>query len=167
MCQSETHILSVNINQLLFLSLIVGGDSLPRDTVAYLLIPILHTLFTLIFLLSIIIISLWSLKWKCYEGSIKLNENQITVVLHARGITSVMEKLYAKFIRIQNRHDLHCQTSEHSKVNLVHTGHGYWLLLVLLYLWLRQSHGVRKWVGMCVCLLVLVKICVHTHMHTF
>lgn len=43
---------------------------------------------------------------------IKINKSQIIEVLHARGITSVMEILYAKFIRIQNRLDLHCQISE-------------------------------------------------------
>ncbi len=105
-------------------------------------------------------------KQRCHEESIKQNESQKTLVSFARSIKSVMDVLYAEFIRIQNRHDLHCQTLAHSKVNLVHTGHGYWLVLVLLYLWLRQSQDVGKWVGMCVSL-SLSKMCVNTHMHTF
>lgn len=145
----------MNINQLLFLSLIVGGDSLPRDSqLSVCSSPIcMHHL--LRFLLpSINYISLWSLKMKMlWEKHLtKWKPNNCGVV---------MEIPYAKFIRIQNRRDLHCQTSEHSKVNLVYISHGYRLILVLFYPWLRQSYDESEWVSLCVC--PCQNVCAHSY----
>lgn len=101
--------LPVNINQLLFLHLIVSADCLPRDTVVY-----LHASFTLIFAplkstaFRLLRVKIWGGKKASHHMKTKPN-NCFASWLYS----SNDDTLYTKFMRIQYILHLHCKKPEH------------------------------------------------------
>lgn len=159
-------LLPVNINQLLFLHLIVSADCLPRDTVVY-----LHASFTLIFAplkstaFRLLRVKIWGGKkhhttWK--QSPIIVSRPSFTAVMTIHCTQSLLEyknKNKNTWPTLPNTRALKSKSGACRAWIVAHLGAS---------LWLRQNHNVGNWVGICEWVFLLIR-CAHTlsYMHTF
>lgn len=147
--------LPVNINQLLFLHLIVSADCLPRHTVVY-----LHASFTLIFAplkstaFRLLRVKIW--EGKKHHTTWKQRPITVMTILCTQSLLEYKKKTWPT---LPNTRALKSKSGACWAWIVAHLGAS---------LWLRQSHNVGNWVGICVWVFLLIR-CAHTlsYIHTF